>query len=155
MIGDRHINGLRHTLDLLSLAKSPWCIIAGSATALYTRDWSDVLDIDVIVAVDEARRLIASGTFTDHTDGGSSRYRSVVYATNDNGPMPIDICADFEVHVDGSWRPVRPTPTPIDTPAGTIYVPSLREQLEITRLLGRPKDAPRIARLEALLATSP
>jgi hypothetical protein len=69
--------------------------------------------------------------------------------------MPIDVFAEFEVFAGGSWRPVHPTPTPIEHNAGTVYVPSLREQLDITRKLGRPKDLARIARLESLLATSP
>ena len=45
-----------------------------------------------------------------------------------------------------------PTPVAIETAVGTVFVPTVEEQLTITRMLGRPKDKPRIARLESLLA---
>lgn len=151
---DRHLDGLATLITVFSITRDPWCIVAGAATALHTGDWRGVQDIDVIVSVEDARRLIASGAVIDRTDGGSAPYRSVVYATI-NAPMPIDLFAGFEIHSGGEWWPVAPTPTPFETPVGTVYVPNLREQLDITRRLGRPKDLARIWRLENLLQTSP
>lgn len=149
---DRHRDGLSNVITAFSVTQDPWCIIAGAATALHTGDWSDVHDIDVIVSVADARRLIAGADFVDRTDGGNDVYRSVIYASRP-GPVDIDIFGDFEIYAGGRWTSVTPTPIALDTPAGTVFIPGVQEQLAITRMLGRPKDSPRIARLEQLLAT--
>jgi hypothetical protein len=148
---DRHLAGLAALIAALPVATDPWCIIAGAATALYTGDWSDVSDIDVVVSVADAHRLVADGGFIDRTDGGNGTYRSRIYATKP-GPVEIDIFADFEVRTGGVWTPVMPTPVAIETAVGTVFVPNVEQQLAITRMLGREKDLPRIARLEQLLA---
>lgn len=148
---DRYLDALATLIDAFSITRDPWCIIAGAATALHTRDWTDVHDIDVVVSVADARRLVASAGFIDRTDGGTHVYRSEVYATRP-GPVEIDIFGDFEICVGGDWTPVMPTPIAIETPGGTVFVPGLQEQLAITRMLGRPKDSPRIEKLERLLA---
>ncbi|GLQ53634.1 hypothetical protein [Devosia nitrariae] len=150
---DTHIEGLRALVGVLRITRDPWCIITGAATALYTGDWSDVQDIDVVVSVGDARRLLSAG-FVDRTDGGRDRYRSAIYATRE-GSVPIDIFADFEINTAGGWLPILPMPMPLNSPVGTVYVPSVQEQLAITRILGRAKDAARIDRLERLIESSP
>jgi hypothetical protein len=60
---DQHLDGLITLITAFSVTRDPWCIIAGAATALHTGEWSDVHDIDVVVSVDDAGRLIASGAF--------------------------------------------------------------------------------------------
>jgi hypothetical protein len=137
-------------INALSVTQDPWCIVAGAATALHTGDWSDVRDIDVVVSLPDAHRLIARSGFIDRTDGGNDAFRSKVYATRP-GPVEIDIFADFEICTAVEWSRIDPVPVPIETPAGTIYVPEVREQLAITRMLGRAKDGPRIIKLEKLL----
>jgi hypothetical protein len=149
-----HLAALATLIDAFSVAQDPWCLVAGAATAIYTSDWTDVSDIDVIVSVADARRLIASSGFIDRTDGGNSTYRSAVYATRP-GAVEIDVFCDFEINVGGAWTRVSPTPVAIETTVGTVFVPSIKEQLAITQMLGREKDKPRIGRLERLLATSP
>lgn len=146
-----HLVGLTALIDAFTASSDPWCIIAGAATALHTSDWSDVHDIDVVVSVADACRLVAGCGFVDRSDGGNGTYRSAIYATRP-GEVEIDIFADFEICVGGIWTPVMPTPIAIETPAGVAFVPSVEEQLAITRMLGRPKDSPRIARLEVILA---
>ena len=136
--------------EALSATRDAWCIVAGAATAIHTGDWSDVQDIDVVVSQADARRLIAHSGFIDRTDGGNAVYRSSIFATRP-GSVEIDICADFEICVAGVWSSVRPTPTPVETPAGTVSVPEIHEQLALTRMLGRQKDGPRIRKLEACI----
>lgn len=147
---DRHLAGLSTLIDAFSVTRDRWCIIAGAATALHTSDWTDVSDIDVVVSVADANRLIASAGFVDRTDGGNGTYRSAIYATR-RGEVEIDVFGDFEICVSDFWTPVMPTPVAIETPAGTVFVPTVEQQLAITKMLGRPKDSPRIARLERLL----
>ena len=148
---DRHLVALATLISTFSGSKDPWCIIAGAATALHTNDWTDVSDIDVVVSVADARHLVATGGFVDRTDGGKGVYRSKVYATRP-GPVEIDVFGDFEICARGVWTPVMPTPVAIETAVGTVFVPSIPQQLAITQMLGREKDKPRIARLEQLLA---
>jgi hypothetical protein len=137
-------------INAMSRAQDPWCIVAGAATALHTGDWADVHDIDVVVSLPDAHRLIALSEFIDRTDGGNDVYRSKVYATL-LGPVEIDIFAEFEICAAGAWTRINPLPIPVVTPAGRVYVPELREQIAITRMLGRAKDGPRIVKLEKLL----
>lgn len=137
-------------INALSTTQDPWCIVTGAATALHTGDWSDVRDIDVVVSLPDARRLIARSGFIDRTDGGNDAFRSKVYATRP-GPVEIDIFANFEICAAGVWSRIDPFPVPIVTPAGTVYVPEIRKQIAITRMLGRAKDRPRIIKLENLL----
>ena len=137
-------------ISVMSPTQDPWCIVSGAATALHTADWSDVRDIDVVVSLADAHRLIARSGFIDRTDGGNAVYRSKVYATR-LGSAEIDIFADFEICAAGAWTRINPLPVPVVTPVGTVYIPELREQIAITRMLGRAKDGPRIVKLEKLL----
>lgn len=137
-------------IEALAATRDAWCIVAGAATAIHTGDWSDVQDIDVVVSLSDAHRLIARSGFIDRTDGGNAFYRSSVFATRP-GSVEIDIFADFEICVAGVWSSVRPRPTPVETPAGTVFVPEVHEQLAMTRMLGREKDDTRIRKLEACI----
>lgn len=137
-------------INAMSPARAPWCIVAGAATALHTGDWADVRDIDVAVSLPDAHRLIALSGFIDRTDGGNDSFRSKIYATRP-GSVEIDIFADFEICAAGVWTRINPLRVPIVTPVGTVFVPEIREQIAITRMLGRAKDGPRIIKLEKLL----
>lgn len=142
------IASLSSLIEVSGHLTGPWWIIGGAATALYAGDQGDDLhDVDVIVSVADARRLIERLDIEDRTDGGSERFRSRVYATWWLD-LPVDFLGDFEVKINGTWRPVRPqTRNPFSTPAGVVFMPSLEEHIEITRTLGRPRDFERIARL--------
>ena len=56
--------------------------------------------------------------------------------------------AAFELKTpDGAWLAIEPKTR---VRYGDLYAPAVSEQIEILRLMNRPKDAPRIAALEAL-----
>lgn len=135
-------------LDLSAEIRDPWWIIGGAATALITGSVADVHDIDVVLSPADARRLIAVLGLQDSTDGGTERFRSEVYATWRAPPVPVDLLGGFQVKAGDHWTPVAPkTRRPFQTPAGTVFLPSVEEQIEITKLLGRPRDFERINRL--------
>jgi hypothetical protein len=145
------VQALASLLNIASEIHDPWWIIGGAATALLTGNITDVHDIDVLLSPADARRLIAILELPDGTDGGSSRFRSDVYATWTAPPVPIDLLGGFQVKAGDHWTPVAPkTRQPFQTPAGTVFLPSVEEQVEITKLLGRRRDFERIERLNLL-----
>ena len=149
------MNGLHQALaDLLDLSaeiQDPWWIIGGAATALITGSIEDVRDIDVLLSPADARRLIGVLDLPDSTDGGTERFRSEVYATWMAPPVPIDLLGGFQAKAGDRWTPVSPkTRRGLETVVGTVFIPSVEEQIEITKLLGRPQDLERINRLALL-----
>lgn len=139
---------LASLLKLSPDIRDPWWIIGGAATALITDSFTDVRDIDVLLSPSDARGLIAVLGLPDSTDGGTDRFRSEVYATWRAPPVPIDLLGGFQVKAGDHWTPVAPrTRQPFQTPAGTVFLPSVEEQIEITKLLGRPRNFERINRL--------
>ena len=126
-----------------------WCLFGGAATALYLDDWRGLHDIDVLLPAAELVGMFDRAPIVDKSDGGTERFRSAIYA----GwalPVPIDLLAGFEVNHAGAWRPVWPvTRRLLPVPGGMAQVPDLAEHIEITRLLGRPRDLARIAELQA------
>ncbi|MDB5530745.1 MAG: hypothetical protein JWR51_3848 [Devosia sp.] len=143
-------DALASLLSLSAEIHDPWWIIGGTATALLTGGLEDVHDIDVLLSPADARRLIAVLGLTDGTDGGTERFRSEVYATWTTPPIPIDLLGGFQVRVGDHWTPVSPkTRRPFETAAGKVFLPSIEEHIEITKLLGRPRDFERIKRLTA------
>lgn len=138
-------------LGVSSHLEQPWWIIGGAATALMTSDFSDVHDVDVLLAPQDAQRLIAALDLVDGSDGGTGRFKSEVYGTWSAPPLPIDLLGGFQVKVGNKWTPIVPTTRcPCLTPAGTVFLPSIDEQMEITKLLGRPRDFVRIDRLKSI-----
>lgn len=135
-------------LGVSSRLKQPWWIIGGAATALMTGDFSDVHDVDVLLAPQDARRLIAELDLVDGSDGRTGRFRSEVYGTWSAPPLSIDLLGGFQVKVGNNWTSIAPTTRcPCVPPAGTVFLPSIDEQMELTKLLGRPRDFARIDRL--------
>ena len=126
---------------------SEWWILGGAATALFTADYADVHDIDVLLSPTNARRMIQRYPIAARTDGGTERFRSEVYGTW-YLPVPIDFLGGFQIRSNGLWTTIWPhTRQPLETSAGTVFLPAIEEHIEITRLLGRPRDFERIARL--------
>ncbi len=145
------VQALAFFLDVAAELRDPWWIIGGAATALIIDNDADVQDIDLLLSPADARRLITILGLPDSTDGGTERFRSEVYATWRVPPVPIDLLGGFQVKVSDHWTPVAPkTRQPFQTPAGTIFLPSVEEQIEITERLGRPRDFERINLLTLL-----
>ena len=146
---------LHKTLDaLIDVARDacdPWWIIGGAATALITNEFEDVHDVDILLTPADALQVIGRLNLRDATDGGTSKFRSKVYATWTSPPLPIDFLGGFQVHVDGEWKSVSPmTREALTTPFGAVYIPALKEHIEITRHFGRSRDLERVQRLRRL-----
>lgn len=138
-------------LDVASEIHDPWWVVGGAATALFLNDTTDVHDIDVLLSPADAQRLIVILELPDSTDEGTERFRSKVYATWTAPAIPIDLLGGFQVKVGEHWTLVNPkTRQAFETAAGTVFLPSLDEHIELTRLLGRPRDFERIAEMTLL-----
>lgn len=139
---------LRSTLiDLagrLREARDPWWIITGAAAALHGVA-GEVGDVDVLVSVSDARRLLRERA---QPGSPSERYRSALFGRIDGLALLVEIMAGFELFAGGRWRRVwfaRREPVLLET--ATLFVPGRDELAALLRAIGRPKDLARAAAL--------
>lgn len=142
---------LQRVADFAGRARDPWWIFGGAAAALYGVEGVDLHDVDVLMSPRDAHRVLASQGQIELSDGGTDRFRSVVYGQITGAPLPIDVLAGFEIKQDGTWVPVIfSEPVRIELSTGPVFVPKLAELIAVFRLCGRAKDLDRADRLEAL-----
>lgn len=128
-----------------------WWVFGSAGMALAGVPDLSPPDVDLIVTERDARRLIMLWRAEVDASPGSGLFRSEIFAKARHTPLPIEIMAGFQVKAAGAWTPVRPrTRVPVPHGAGTLFIPSAAEQVEICRLFGRPKDLARLPALEAL-----
>ena len=142
---------LGRTLEYVArtLTGLDWCIIGGSAAILHGAD-ELLADIDVLAANPPAlRAALARGNIPLTPDGGTSRFRSAVFARYTGLPVPVDFLAGFEVNANGGWHPVA-MPSIVHLGPAATPVAALPDLIAMHRRFGRPKDRARLARLEAL-----
>lgn len=138
----------RMVAEKLTVAQDPWWLIGGAAARLQGARTVAISDIDVIMSVRDARRILADLGIPPKADGGTDRFRSDVFARWTSPPVPVDLMGGFQVLARDGWQPVRPaTREPVPVADKILYVPSRLELIGICRLFGRPKD---LARAEAL-----
>jgi hypothetical protein len=74
---------LRETLVMVAAAmrdaQDPWWVISSAAVALHGVGPVEVGDVDVVMSVSDARRLMASLGVTPIEDGVSSLFRSTLF----------------------------------------------------------------------------
>lgn len=134
-------------------ARDPWWIIGSAAMALHGARPLQVADIDLLVSVEDAHRLLRARGLTPDVGTGSGRFRSQVHASWAAPPLTVDLMAGFQVRAGSDWREVHPrTRLRLETGAGAVFVPAIDELIEMCRLFDRPKDHERRRMLEALVA---
>ena len=127
----------------MASAHNPWWIIGSAAVALHGARPLDVRDIDVLLSVADARRILP-GLNVPLTPGvADDRFRSDVYCQWTTPPVPVDFMAGFHVH----GEPL--TPATRDEIGPGLFVPSREELRAMLYHFGRPKDMER-ARLLTL-----
>lgn len=136
---------------VMILANDPWWIIGSAAVALHGADAGRVADVDVLLSISDAERVlpligIAPRRGPEHCD-----FRSSIFGTWTATPLPIEFMAGFCHRSGTEWRPVRPvTREPIDLGGVKVFVPGRAELCEILRSFDRPKDRVRASRLAEL-----
>lgn len=147
---------LRETLvavgTVLADARGPWWVISGAAAALHGAAPICVSDVDVVLSVADAHRLIERIGVGPATPSHHPRFRSEVFVRWTACPLVVEFMANFWLRdADGIWRAVAPaTRCAIVVDAVTVHVPDLQDVRALFERLGRPKDRVRIRLLDRL-----
>lgn len=131
----------------MASALEPWWIIGSAAVALHGADPGSIDDIDIVLSVADAERVLP-GIGVALTPGGSDgQFRSAIYNRWTKPAHPAEFMAGFELCEDGSWSPVT-FATRVEIRPG-IVVPSRDELHALLLRFGRPKDLRRAASLRS------
>jgi hypothetical protein len=147
-------SALTDALDLVARvvapAAGPWWIIGSAAMALHGLDLP-VADVDLLLAPEDAARVLRAHGHVLPSENGHGSYRSEVFGRIDGGSLPIEVLGGFHVRQDGRWVAAEPaTRLALGLARGAVFVPSRSELAAITRRLGRQKDLLRAGMLDAL-----
>ncbi len=136
---------------MLMTAEQDWCLIGGAAAALYGAHEPPPSDIDVLMSVADAERILARHQIAVGRGSGTAKFRSRLFSCWKGTAVPVDFMAGFEVNTKDGWVPVPPKPV-LDMPIGdaVVRLPSVKDLIAMYRLFDRPKDAKRISSLSAL-----
>lgn len=145
---------LERSLSMIAEAsrafKDPWHIIGSAAGHLAGADVGAINDIDLMLSIRDIKAL--KDHWRDVPTGPpapSDQFRSKIFYCFET-PLPVEAMAAFELKAPGGgWMAIEPKTR---VRYGNLYAPAVSEQIEILRLMNRPKDTPRIAALEALSA---
>jgi hypothetical protein len=124
-------------------AKDEWWIIGSGAVALHGADVK-VRDVDLLMSVRDAVQLLerVGGKLRDGKP--STQFRSEVFGTWYETPLPIEVMGGFSLNTANGWRPViLRTREERRVEGHGFYVPGVGELKELLRSFGRPKDLER------------
>ncbi|RYG26777.1 MAG: hypothetical protein EON93_21215, partial [Burkholderiales bacterium] len=123
--------------DAMADAVDDWWIIGGAAVALYGAAPPQVKDVDVVLSVSDALRILP-GLGVALTPGEADRrFRSDFYCQWNVPPVQVDFMAGFHAF-DRLLIPA--TRLPVAIGGSTVFIPSREELVTILRHFGRPKD---------------
>ena len=132
------------TADAMRDAQDPWWVISSAAVALHGVVPIEVGDVDVLMSVGDARRLMDALGITPIEDGASSLFRSTLFGRWETPPLVAEIMAGFHVATAAGWTEVLPrTRVPILVEGCVVYMPDRAELAGMLSLFGRPKDLER------------
>jgi len=138
------------TVDAMRDAQDPWWVISSAAVALHGVVPIEVGDVDVLMSVVDARRVMDQLGVVPIEDGASALFRSMLFGRWETPPLVVEIMAGFHVATGSGWTKVLPrTRVPIFVDESVVYVPDRAELAEMLRLFGRPKDLERVRLLTA------
>ena len=133
------------TADAMWDARDPWWVISSAAMALHGVTPIEVGDVDVLMSVADAQRVMDRVGIVPTNDGASALFRSTLFGRWESPPLVVEIMAGFHVTTSAGWTEVLPrTRVPIFVDERVVYVPDRTELAEMLRLFGRPKDLERV-----------
>jgi len=134
-----------------TVATEPWWIISSAAAALHGADVSDVADVDLLMSVNDACRVLALIGIAPRAGTASPLFKSEVFGLWRDPPLPVEIMGGFQVATSAGWRRVRPLSRECVAVDGhALHIPSKEELIGLYRVFGRPKDLQRVLLLEEL-----
>lgn len=132
-------------------ANTPWWIIGSAAVALHGVDPGSVGDVDVLLDVADALRILPSIGIKLCGGSAHASFRSTIFGRCTTTALPVEFMADFHRYSGMAWVPVRPTTRQAMEVDGTmIFIPERAELESMLAEFGRPKDIERARRLAAL-----
>ena len=133
------------TAEAMRDAQEPWWVISSAAVALLGATPIEVGDVDVLMSVEDARRLMDRLGVVPIEGSASSLFRSILFGRWETPPLIVEIMAGFYVATGLGWIEVLPrTRVPVLVGGSVVYVPDRAELAEMLRLFGRPKDLERV-----------
>ncbi len=149
-LSDPSLSSIIRLAAFLEDTSDPWWILGSAAVALSGVNPGGVRDIDVLVSLQDARRLMETKALPNEVDGGGALFRSEIFLRPEIGDVPVEIMANYVIREEGGWWPVKlQTREAVSVCGTTVYVPELGEQAMLLQRLGRPKDLRRLACLRA------
>ncbi|WP_254602688.1 hypothetical protein [Sphingomonas bacterium] len=144
---------LRETLvavaAALAGARKPWWVIAGAACALHGAA-DEIADVDVLLDEGDAMRLLPPLGLSPAPGEPHPRFRSVLFATWRDLPIPVEFIAGFAIATTTGWHDVRPVTRERHRIGNAIvFTPARAELAAMLTLSGRPGDLARARRLLA------
>lgn len=129
-------------------ARQPWWIISSAALALHGIDPGPVGDVDVLFDLRDAADMLGPLGLEARKGTGSNLFRSQLFVTWHEPPLPVELFAGFELCERGVWTRILPvTRQPIMVGGAALWVPERDELRALLLRFGRPKD---LARAELL-----
>ena len=128
-------------------ARDPWWIIGSAAVALHGADPGSIDDIDVVLSVSDATRVLPSLGVALTPGGSDGQFRSALYNRWTEPKHPAEFMAGFELFEEGAWVPV--VFSSREEIGSGLFVPSRDELHALLLRFGRPKDLRRAASLRS------
>lgn len=112
--------------------------------ALHGADPGDIADVDVVLGVRDAERLLPPLDLPVAPGSPDARFRSAVFARWTAPPLEVELMAGLEVRGAAGWTPVHPATR---VAKAGVFVPGRAELTAILHRFGRDKDRARAALL--------
>jgi hypothetical protein len=126
-------------------ARDPWWVISSAAVALHGVTPIEVGDVDVLMSLADAQRVMDQVGVVPANDGARALFLSTLFGRWETPPLVVEIMAGFHVAKGAEWTEVLPpTRMPVLVEGSVVYVPDRVELAEILRLFGRSKDLERV-----------
>jgi hypothetical protein len=137
--------------NVMAEAHDPWWIIASAAVALHGADAGHVSDVDVLLSVADARRILPAIGIELRPGSAHAAFRSSIFGIWTATALPVEFMADFYRRSGEAWLPVRPaTRQSIVVDGVAVFVPERMELQAMLTAFGRPKDMERARSLAAM-----
>ena len=139
---------LSETLAMIAKAAAgsadQWWIIGSAAVVLHGRTVAHVKDVDLLMSATDASAFLERVQAPPSRPEPSDRFRSTVFGTWMEPPIPVEVMGGFSVAAPDGWQDVSlKTREAVTVGDARVYVPSLDELVGLLRLFGRPKDLER------------